>query len=408
LIERYFTQGAVHRRMRDGIMSPYLDVLAAELEAEHYSRKSIRRQLRNADAFGRWFAEQQIPIADVTDAALARYTESMHRCPGRSRSRGYRPHNARGLPRFIALLRRQGVVPVEAQLVSPSRSGVERWLEAFGQHLEHVAGVSTGRRKNCLRFARGLLQATFGNGEPDFSQLRAEHVAAFVQTRTEKRGPTTRKDPAYAVLVFLRFLTEAGLIPDHLQYAVPRVRQWRQAALPRFLTTEDLTRVLALPTEQTAKGLRDRARLLLLARLGLRAGEVVRLQLDDVDWRAGNILIRAGKTRRERILPLPHDAGEAVVCYLKEGRPASPHRRIFLNVCPPHDPLASAIVLTALLKPRFGKLALRATVPAHTFSGTRSPLISSGGAQHSKRSRIFSATGPSNPRPSTRSWISPR
>jgi hypothetical protein len=189
-------------------------VLAAELEAEHYSRKSIRRQLRNADAFGRWLAEQQIPIADVTDAALARYTEPMHRCPGRSRARGYRPYNARGLPRLISLLRRQGVVPVQAQAVPSSPGGAEHWLQAFDHHLERVAGVSAGRRKNCLRFAHGLLQATFGDGEPDFSQLRAEHVVAFVQTRTDKRGPTSRKDPAYAVLVFLRFLTEAGLLPD--------------------------------------------------------------------------------------------------------------------------------------------------------------------------------------------------
>jgi hypothetical protein len=117
LIERYFTQPAVLRRMRDGIMRPYLDVLAAELEAEHYSRKSIRRQLRNADAFGHWLAARQIGIGDVSEAVVARYTEPMHRCPGRSRARGYRPHNARGLPRFIALLRRQGVVPAQVEAV---------------------------------------------------------------------------------------------------------------------------------------------------------------------------------------------------------------------------------------------------------------------------------------------------
>ena len=150
------------------------------------------------------------------------------------------------------------------------------------------------------------------------------------------------------VLVFLRFLSAASLVPVHLQYAVPRVRQWTHAALPRFLTTEDLNRVMALPVEPTPKGLRDRAMLLLLARLGLRAGEVVRLQLDDIDWRAGNILIRAGKTRRERVLPLPQDVGEATVRYLKEGRPTSPHRQIFLNLCPPHEPLSSSVVLTSI------------------------------------------------------------
>jgi site-specific recombinase XerD len=375
LIERYFTQPAVLRRMRDGIMRPYLDALAAELEAEHYSRKSIRRQLRNADAFGHWLAEQQIAIGDVSEAVLVRYTEPMHRCPGRSRARGYRPHNARGLPRFIALLRRKGVAPAQVEAAPSSASGAELWLEDFDRHLEHVAGVSAGRRKNCLGIARGLMQAAFGDGDPDFSQLRAEHVATFVQTRAARRGPTCRRDPSGAVLTFLRFLTSAGVIPPHLQYAVPRVRQWTHAALPRFLMTEDLNRVLELPTDSTTKALRDRAILLLLARLGLRAGEVVRLELEDIDWRAGHILIRAGKTRRERILPLPQDVGEALVRYLKEGRPASAHRRIFLNLCPPHEPLATSVVLTGIAQAalrqagitshRPGAYVFRHTIAAH-------------------------------------------
>jgi len=375
LIERYFTQPAVLNRMRIGIVSPYLDALAAELEAQHYSRKSIRRQLRNAHAFGGWLAKQHIPPAHVDEAVVARYTEPMPRRPCPSRRRGERPHNARGLPRFIALLRRQGVVPVQVEAVPSSVSGSEHWLEAFDRHLEQVAGISAGRRKNCLRIARGLLQAAFGNSDPDFSQLRAEHVAAFVQTRAAKRAPTCRKDPGGAVVTFLRFLSSAGLIPPHLQYAVPRVRQWAHAALPRFLMTEDLNRVLALPTYSTAKGLRDRAMLLLLARLGLRAGEVARLELDDIDWRGGSILIRAGKTRRERILPLPQDAGEALVGYVKEGRPASRHRRIFLNLCPPHEPLASSVVLTGIAQAalrqagitshRPGAYVFRHTIAAH-------------------------------------------
>ena len=375
MIERYFTQPAVLSRMRNGIVSPYLDALAAELEAEHYSRKSVRRQLRNAHAFGGWLAKQQIPLAHIDEAAVARYTEPMRRRPCPSRTRGERPHNARGLPRFIALLRRQGVLPTPVQEAPPPSSGAEHWLEAFDRHLERVAGVSAGRRKNCLGFARGLLEATFGKSDPDFGQLRAEHVTAFVQSRAEQRALTCRKDPAYAVLVFLRFLSGEGLIPDHLQYAVPRVRQWRQAALPRFLTTEDLSRVLAVPDDPTVKGLRDRAMLLLLARLGLRPGEVVRLQLDDIDWHAGNILIRAGKTRRERILPLPQDVGEALVRYLKEGRPASPHRQVFLNLCPPHDPLASPVVLTGIAQAvlrqadvgshRPGAYVFRHTIAAH-------------------------------------------
>jgi integrase len=108
-----------------------------------------------------------------------------------------------------------------------------------------------------------------------------------------------------------------------------------------------------------------------LVRLGLRAGEVVRIQLDDIDWRAGNVLIRAGKTRRERVLPLPQSAGEAIVRYLKEGRPASAHRHLFLSLCPPHVPLTSSGVPTGIAQ----SVLRRAGVPcrrpgAHVFRHT--------------------------------------
>jgi site-specific recombinase XerD len=371
LIERYFNQPAVLNRMRDGIMSPHLDALAVELEAQHYSRKSIRRQLRNSDAFGRWLAEQKIPLSDVAEPVVARYTEAMHRCPGPSRAHGYRAHNSRGLPRLIELLRSRGVMPAPVQIVPSPSSGAEHWLAAFDKHLECIAGVAPSTRKNCLGFARALLLTTFGRSDPDWSQMRAEYVSAFVQTRAATRAPTCRKDPGDAVLVFLRFLSSIGLVPDYLQYAVPRVRQWTHAALPRFLTTKDLSHVLALATEPTPQGLRDRAMLLLLARLGLRAGEIVRLQLDDIDWRAGNILIRAGKTRRERILPLPQDAGEALVRYLKEGRPTSPHRRVFLNLCPPHEPLASSVVLTGIAQAKLREAGISSHRPgAYVFRHT--------------------------------------
>lgn len=95
MIEHYFTQPAVLHRIRDGIMSPYLDALAVELEAQYYSRKSIRRQLRNGDAFGRWLAEQR---ANISEAVVTHYTEPMRRCRGSSRTRGYRSHNSRSLP----------------------------------------------------------------------------------------------------------------------------------------------------------------------------------------------------------------------------------------------------------------------------------------------------------------------
>ena len=98
------------------------------------------------------------------------------RCPGPSRVHGYRPHNSRGLPRLLELLRREGVVPAQAQIVPPPSGGAEQCIQAFDRRLESVAGLAASTRKNLLGFARGLLVATFGKSSPDFTQLRAEHV----------------------------------------------------------------------------------------------------------------------------------------------------------------------------------------------------------------------------------------
>ena len=352
-------------------MNPYLDPLAAELEEREYSYISIRRQLRNADSFGRWLVEQQIPLADVTGETLARYTAPMHRCPGPSRAHGYRPHNARGLPRLIGLLTRQGVVPKQEETIPASVEHTETWLLAFDQHLERVAGVSAATRNKHRSFARAFLTSVFGEGEPDFAQIRAEHVSTFVHVRAEKLALTSRKAPGETLRVFLRFLSGAGLVPAHLEYAIPRIRQYAHAALPRFLTTEDLERVLSIPIEATPEGLRRHAMLLLLARLGLRAGEVPRIQLEDIDWRAGSLLIRAGKNHRERILPLTEEVGAALARYVKDGRPTSPHRRVFLGLCPPHRPLVSSAAVIKAAQTALAQAGIHMSRPgAHVFRHT--------------------------------------
>jgi len=172
LIENYFTQPKVVRRIRAGLASRYLDEFVAELEAQHYSRKSIRRQLRNADAFGRWIAQQEVPWSEVTGAVVARYVAPMHRTLGPSRRQGYRAHNAPGLSRFLALLRRHKAVPPEAT-VAPSSLNCRGSLatQSFNQHLERVA---------------------------------------------EKRASTCRRYPGVGVRVFLRFLSTRGVVQDHL------------------------------------------------------------------------------------------------------------------------------------------------------------------------------------------------
>ena len=134
-------------------------------------------------------------------------------------------------------------------------------------------------------------------------------MASYITMRAGQLTITCRRDPITPLRAFLRYMTGGGLLSASVECAIPPVRQWKHATLPAALSPGDLAKV---PHERTVKGLRNRAMLLLLVRLGLRAGEVRRLCLEDMDWRRGNLLIRTGKNHRERILPLPEDVGEAL------------------------------------------------------------------------------------------------
>ena len=371
MVETYFAAPLVLDRMRSGPMAPYMGALADELQAQDYSRKSVRRQLHNADSFGWWLSEQNLAVATITDETVSRYVGGLHRSARDSYAKGYPPHNARGLPRLLELLRRSGVLP---PVIPPLAAGDSR-LQDCDRYLDRVRGAAPGTRAVYLHEARCFLKHVFPEAAPDWSRVRPDHVVSYVTARAAQLSITCRRHPVTPLRAFLRYMTGQGLLPSTLEYAIPLFRQWRHAVLPTALSPENLGKVLAAPCERTVKGLRNRAILLLLARLGLRASEVVRLYLEDIDWRQGKLLVRAGKNHRERILPLPEDLGEALAAYLKDGRPSSSQRAVFLNLCPPNRAIRSPQVVwtvatqalrdAGISTPRPGAHLFRRTVATH-------------------------------------------
>ncbi len=206
--------------------------------------------------------------------------------------------------------------------------------------------------------------------------VTTDDIAEFVLVHAAKLSPATRRAPATAIRAFLRFLTSIDVVRSGLDGAVPPVREWKLAGLPRYLTPDELRRVLAAgegegtPTAKT----RDHVVLLLLARLGLRASEVAALCVDDIDWREGHVRIRPGKSGRERCLPLAHDVGERLVSYLRARRAARGCRALLLRAHPPYGPMTgstvTAIAQRALLRAgvtvaRPGAHTLRHTTATH-------------------------------------------
>lgn len=226
---------------------------------------------------------------------------------------------------------------------------IEDLLAEFDRYLDGRCGCVEATRKNYQREARAFLVRVFPARRIDWGKLTAERVAEFVSDRARKLSFVSRQSPATAMRSFLRFLAGEGLIRAGLEGAIPPIGRSKHATIPRHVAPEQLEGILALCSGEGPGGMRDRAMLLLCARLGLRPSEALRLTLQDLDWTTGCVLLRAGKTSRERVLPLPEDAGAALARYLQMARPVSGERTVFLSRVPPHKPLRSSSIVTSLV-----------------------------------------------------------
>ena len=201
------------------------------------------------------------------------------------------------------------------QEVRPPGVDASQCLKDFDDHLTRVQGLAPRTRQSYCFWVSRFLARFCALDAPDWSSLRAEHVTTFVQREASRLHRYSRAIPGTAIRAFLRYLTFVGFIRSGLEAAVPRMPRWKHAELPRYLPPADVERVVGGVLDGTPKGLRNHAILLLLARTGLRADEVSKLSLGDIDWVAGTICIPSTKSHRERRLPLAQDVGAAPVSY---------------------------------------------------------------------------------------------
>jgi integrase len=342
MLDQYFTRRLVLERLRTGLFGPYLEHLAGGLVEQGYSHDWIRTCLYAGDKFGQWMTRRGRDVGDVTPALVRRYVDELKHARGTARPKG-----GCGLNHLAKLLRQEGLV---REVPAHPDTEVERWMALYDAHLERVVGAAWNTRDRYETIVHRFLVGRFGAGPVHWSSLTAEDVSAFVCRDAGGRRGLGRKQPGVAVRSLLRFLVFSGEIAPGLDGAIPKVPQWQHAALPRHLTADQVTSLLASCDGVITAGIRDHAAILLLARLGLRAGEVVNLRLDDVDWHEGHVRIRAGKTCRERRLPLTLEVGEALVAYLRGGRPASAHREVFLSVHPPFAPFTGPTCIGGLVR----------------------------------------------------------
>jgi site-specific recombinase XerD len=226
---------------------------------------------------------------------------------------------------MLELLRRRGVTLEKRQ---PPLSLKEKVVAEFRRYLLKERGLSAKTAFGYGPFINRFLSETFRDGRLSFAHLRAPDVTDFVRRHAYNAGRAYARHLVQALRSFLRYLRLQGKIKTDLEGCVLSVAAWSLASLPKFIPAEAVEKVLASCDRDTANGKRNHAILLLLARLGLRAGEVIHLNLDDIDWDNGTITFHAKGNRQSR-MPLPAEVGEALALYLQVRRHCA-CRRVFL------------------------------------------------------------------------------
>ncbi|MCA1680406.1 MAG: tyrosine-type recombinase/integrase [Actinobacteria bacterium] len=328
------------RALVEGPLAVFAAGFAAELIERGYRPRSVRVQLRLLADLSAWLAGEGREPAELTGDDAAVFLR------GR-RERVVDLTGARALGPLLGYLRGLGVVP---ERLGWANTPVERLLADYRDYLERERGLAVGTVAGLQRVARLFLVERAEPLEEALRGLDAGEVTGFVmaQCRSGRLGAGASKNLTGGLRSLLGFLHVAGWTPVGLADAVPSVAGWRLASLPRGLASGQVARLLASCDRATGIGRRDFAILTLLSRLGLRAGEVAALELDDIDWRAGELTIRGKGSTVER-LPLAHDVGDALVSYLRAGRPSSDLRLVFLPARAPLRPLSS-MAITAVVR----------------------------------------------------------
>ena len=322
----------------EGPLRPYVDGFWAELRHEGYSPLSAGNLLRVSAHFSRWLAGRRLSVEDLSEERVVEFLA--HR-----RREGYTQFlTRRALRPLLEYLGRLGIVIRAAPLIETS---IERLVRAYDEYLASERCLNTRTIRGYTEFAREFAKKRFGRSEPTWDQLTPSDVTDFVKRESRRWSTGYCKLKVTWLRSLLRFLHVRGHISRDLAGCVPAVAGWRLAWLPKGLEPDQVERLLGSADQSTAIGRRDAAIIRLLVRLGLRASDVAALELEDLDWRAGELVL-CGKGRRQSRLPLPHDVGKAIAAYLRRGRPSSPTRKVFLWSHAPYLPLSpSGVVAVA-------------------------------------------------------------
>jgi integrase/recombinase XerD len=331
----FFTDSTAMRTFRALTEAPLgsaIEIYARYMRDQGYARQSAREYLRLLGRFNLWLADQGCTPEMIQPDTVRRFRE-------------YLQHRGKLRNGFGSILRHL-LQMIRPDLCVCTPSPLELVLRGFREYqigergLVHTTAYSFGR------LVRNFLEKQVpGGGSGDLSKIEPDLIADWIRTQASCTSAAHAKHIVSALRSFLSYAFYRGLIERNLATCVPGAPGWSLVGLPRHLSPEQVQKVLDSCDRNRPAGRRDFAILLLLARLGLRAGEIATIKLDDLDWDTGTITVH-GKSRRSARLPLPQEIGEAIADYLCNERPKCKSRQVFITARPPHRPFHDVVTIS--------------------------------------------------------------
>jgi site-specific recombinase XerD len=314
-------------------MGPFIESYRVWLTGRGYSPGTVINLLAMAGALGRWMHAHDIVVGELNREVIAQF------CSARRASGMRWVPGAYGMDPVLDFLGEQGVLAVPESDSGPMEALVQR----YRRWLVDERGLAEATIERYVKLARLFVTQHSTGSAPAVENLTGTDIVAFLLSESHRLSVGSVKGRVAELRSLLKFLYLQGLTPRLLSTVVPPVAGWRDTGVPKAIPTADVARLLGSCDRHNPVGVRDYAILMLVARLGVRSVEVARLRLEDIDWRAGQITLR-GKASRPEVMPLPVDVGRALTAYLRQGRPATPIRQVFLAVKAPMRPIPPGLV----------------------------------------------------------------
>jgi integrase/recombinase XerD len=343
-------------------LSAHIAACVHELVDQGYAKLTIDMYRGSLGHFSYWVTRDKIKWRGHEEASIRRFlTTHLPSCDCIGRHQHDRSNLSAALPHLLRFLRTHG----HASAHTPEADTIEAEVQRFDAYLDKICGLAPKTRRLRRDYVRRFLSAHFVCGPVELTNCRPRQIRHFITGATKGWIPDSIAALCGALRSYLRFRTLCGDSTDALQAAVPSVARWRETSLPPALTEVEIDRFLKAFDRRTSEGKRDYAMALCLTDLGLRVGEVARIQLEDLNWHRGTLRLRRTKGKRIDELPLPVRTGQAIVQYLQRRTARRSNRALFVRQRPPLDAQLTVEIVYAVMRRAYARAGI-----AKPWSGT--------------------------------------